>query len=129
MAEQSVANETLYHVCAFAVVVASIIMFPRALIEVAVVNPRPAGGDGAPPLLVMSGVGVVAAGVLYWRTAADETVEPEALENPFRLRPALAFGLIFAVVLLVSGSTRTSGSGRRASTRPRSLRDSRTSTR
>jgi len=44
MAEQSVANETLYHVCAFAVVVASIIMFPRALIEVAVVNPRPAGG-------------------------------------------------------------------------------------
>jgi len=50
----------------------------------------------------MSGVGVVAAGVLYWRTAADETVEPEALENPFRLRPALAFGLIFAVVLLVS---------------------------
>ena len=101
MAEQSVANETLYHVCAFAVVVASIIMFPRALIEVAVVNPDLLASV-APPLLVMSGVGVVAAGVLYWRTAADETVEPEALENPFRLRPALAFGLIFAVVLLVS---------------------------
>jgi uncharacterized membrane protein (DUF4010 family) len=101
MAEKSVANETLYHVCAFAVVVSSIIMFPRALIEVAVVNPDLLASV-APPLLVMTAVGVVAAGVLYWRTAAEETVEPEALENPFRLRPALAFGLIFAVVLLVS---------------------------
>lgn len=101
MAEKSVANETLYHVCAFAVVVASIIMFPRALIEVAVVNPDLLASV-APPLLVMSGVGVVAAGLLYWRTAAEDTVEPEELENPFRLRPALAFGLIFAVVLLVS---------------------------
>ncbi|MCU4801776.1 MgtC/SapB family protein [Halobacteria archaeon HArc-gm2] len=101
MAEKSVANETLYHVCAFAVVVASIIMFPRALIEVAVVNPDLLA-SAAPPLLVMTAVGVAAAGVLYWRTAAEESVEPEALENPFRLRPALAFGLIFAVVLLVS---------------------------
>lgn len=101
MAEKSVENETLYHVCAFAVVVASIIMFPRALIEVAVVNPDLLS-SAAPPLLVMSGVGVGAAGVLYWRTASGGTVEPAELENPFRLRPALAFGLIFAVVLLVS---------------------------
>jgi uncharacterized membrane protein (DUF4010 family) len=47
-------------------------------------------------------VGAAAAGVLYWRTASDETVKPEALKNPFRLQPALLFGIIFAIVLLVS---------------------------
>jgi uncharacterized membrane protein (DUF4010 family) len=50
----------------------------------------------------MTAVGAVAAVVLYWRTATDETVEPKELENPFRLRPALLFGAIFAGVLLVS---------------------------
>jgi uncharacterized membrane protein (DUF4010 family) len=103
MAEKTAANATLHHVCAFAVVTASIVMFPRALIEVAVVNPAllPAV---AVPLGVMTAVGVLAAAVLYWRTASGSVVEPEALQNPFRLRPALAFGAVFAVVLLVSES-------------------------
>ena len=103
MAEKTTQNTTLYHVCAFAVVTASIVMFPRALIEIAVVNP-----DLLPtvalPLGAMTVVGAVAAGVLYWRTASDETVEPEELKNPFRLRPALLFGVVFAVVLLISES-------------------------
>lgn len=103
MAEKTTQNTTLYHVCAFAVVTASIVMFPRALIEIAVVNP-----DLLPtvalPLGAMTVVGAVAAGVLYRRTASDETVEPEELKNPFRLRPALLFGVVFAVVLLISES-------------------------
>lgn len=101
MAEKTTQNETLYHVCAFAVVTASIVMFPRALIEVAVVNP-----DLLPsvalPLGVMTVVGVIAAGILYWQTASEQTVEPRKMKNPFRLQPALVFGAIFAVVLLVS---------------------------
>jgi len=103
MAEKTVQNATLYHVCGFAVVTASIVMFPRALIEVAVVNPALLPSV-APPLGAMTAVGVVAAGVLYWRTAAEETVEPEELKNPFRLRSALLFGAVFAVVLLVAES-------------------------
>ncbi|NHN42669.1 MgtC/SapB family protein [Halorubellus sp. JP-L1] len=103
MAEKTTQNETLYHVCAFAVVTASIVMFPRALIEVAVVNPALLPSV-AVPLGVMTVVGVIAAGVLYWRTASESDVEPDDLKNPFRLRPALAFGVIFAVVLLVSES-------------------------
>jgi uncharacterized membrane protein (DUF4010 family) len=103
MAEKTVQNETLYHVCAFAVITASIVMFPRALIEVAVVNPALLPRV-AIPLGVMTVVGVVAAGTLYWRTMSDETVEPGELKNPFRLQPALLFGAIFAVVLLVSES-------------------------
>ncbi len=101
MAEKTAQNETLYHVCAFAVVTASIVMFPRALIEVAVVNPNLLS-SATIPLGVMTVVGIVAAGVLYWRTTSDETVEPGELKNPFRLRPALVFGVVFAVVLLIS---------------------------
>ncbi|WP_049984866.1 MgtC/SapB family protein [Halobellus rufus] len=101
MAEKTVQNESLYHVCGFAVVTASIVMFPRALIEVAVVNPSLLPSV-AVPLGVMTAVGTVAAGALYWRTATDETVEPGELKNPFRLRPALLFGGVFAVVLFVS---------------------------
>nr|WP_241692695.1 MgtC/SapB family protein [Haloarcula salina] len=101
MAEKTVQNERLYHVCAFAVVTASIVMFPRALIEVAVINPD-LFLSAAVPLGAMTLVGVVAAGTLYWRTTTDETIEPNELNNPFRLRPALLFGTIFAVVLLIS---------------------------
>ena len=101
MAEKTAQNETLYHVCAFAVVTASIVMFPRALIEVAVVNPNLLSSV-ALPLGAMTVVGIVAAGTLYWWTTSDETVEPGELKNPFRLGPALLFGAIFAVVLLVS---------------------------
>nr|WP_236639729.1 MgtC/SapB family protein [Salinigranum halophilum] len=103
MAEKTVQNETLYHVCAFAVVTASIVMFPRALIEVAVVNPELLP-HVAIPLGAMTAVGIVAAGALYWRTRSADIVEPGELKNPFRLRPALLFGAIFAVVLLVSES-------------------------
>jgi len=101
MAEKATQSETLYHICAFAVVIASIVMFPRALIEVAVVNPELLPSV-AVPLGAMTVVGTVAAGALYWRTTSDETVEPGELSNPFRLRPALLFGVVFAVVLLVS---------------------------
>ena len=101
MAEKTIGNERLYHVCGFAVVTASIVMFPRALVEVAVVNPSLVGSV-AFPLGGMTVVGAVAAGALYWRTTAGEAVEPDRLKNPFRLRPALLFGAVFAVVLLVS---------------------------
>jgi uncharacterized membrane protein (DUF4010 family) len=101
MAEKTTRNAALHHVCAFAVVTASIVMFPRALIEIAVVNP-----DLLPhvalPLGGMTTVGVIAAVALYWRTATDVTVEPDTLTNPFRLQPALLFGAIFATVLLVA---------------------------
>jgi len=101
MAGKTAQNERLYRICAFAVVTASIVMFPRALVEVSVVNPAllPAV---ALPLGVMTGVGAVSAALLYWWTASEESIEVDELKNPFRLRPALIFGAIFAVVLLVS---------------------------
>jgi uncharacterized membrane protein (DUF4010 family) len=49
----------------------------------------------------MTVVAAVAAIAVYWRATA--TVETDGdIENPFRLKPALFFGAVFAVILLVS---------------------------
>ena len=53
----------------------------------------------------MTGVGVVVAAAVYWLAGSAETVDSD-IENPFRLRPALFFGVVFAVVLLVSEHAR-----------------------
>jgi uncharacterized membrane protein (DUF4010 family) len=100
MAERTAETPALYRVCAFSTVVASVVMFPRALIEVAVVN-RALLPHVAVPLGVMTVVGGVVAGLVYWRAGSLGDVESE-IENPFRLRPALVFGAVFAAVLLVS---------------------------
>ncbi|WP_327052877.1 MgtC/SapB family protein [Halomicrococcus gelatinilyticus] len=102
MAERATESPSLYRICAFSTVLASTVMFPRALVEVAIVNPAL-----LPHVLVpfgaMTVTGVLAAGVLYWRSTREETVDAD-VTNPFRLGPALFFGVVFAVVLLVSES-------------------------
>ncbi|MGM0717028.1 MAG: MgtC/SapB family protein [Halobacteriota archaeon] len=102
MSERTRENPDIYRIGTFSIVVASIVMFPRALIEVAVVNPTL-----LPQLLVplgaMTGIGVLISGVVYWDSQAEPETEAD-LKNPFRLRPALFFGAVFAVVLLVSQS-------------------------
>ena len=103
MANRTATTPSLYRICAFSAVVAAIVMFPRALIEVAVVN-RALLPYVAVPLGAMTIVGTLVAVALYWRTTTDDTEVETEIENPFRLRPALAFGLLFAGVLLVSES-------------------------
>lgn len=102
MAERTSEEHSLYRICAFATVIASIVMFPRALIEVAVVN-RELLPYVAVPLGAMTATGVIVAGVVYWRSGTETTLEAgEEVKNPFRLQPALLFGAVFAVVLLIS---------------------------
>ena len=100
MANRTAAVPSLYRICAFSTVVAAVVMFPRALIEVAVVN-RDLLPSVIVPLGAMTVAGALVAGVVYWRTSVEEEVEAD-VENPFRLRPALLFGLLFGAVLLVS---------------------------
>jgi uncharacterized membrane protein (DUF4010 family) len=93
--------------CALAVVLASTIMFPRVLVEVAVVNRRllPAV---VVPLGAMLAAGLVVSLVLYRRARSISPGKegPRGGEirfsNPFELSTAVKFGLIFAVVLLVA---------------------------
>ncbi|WP_265108076.1 MgtC/SapB family protein [Halosolutus halophilus] len=102
MAERSTDAPSLYRICAFSTVIASIVMFPRAAVEIAVVNPALLP-HVAVPLGAMTVTGTLVAGLVYWRSTPESAIETD-VENPFRLRPALFFGVVFAGVLLVSES-------------------------
>ncbi|MFB1064666.1 MgtC/SapB family protein [Natrinema sp. H-ect4] len=102
MAERTREAPDLYEISSFSIIVASIVMFPRALLEIAVVNPSLLPRVVV-PLGVMTGIGILIAGVVYWQSTREPAVETD-LKNPFRLRPALFFGAVFAIVLLVSQS-------------------------
>jgi uncharacterized membrane protein (DUF4010 family) len=100
MSERTSETEDLYPITAFAILVASAMMFPRALIEVSVVNASLVPLV-AVPLIGMTVVGLIVAGLLYWRIDLDEDLEAD-IRNPIRVKPALIFAAVFAVVLLVS---------------------------
>ncbi|MFP4591069.1 MAG: MgtC/SapB family protein [Halobacteriales archaeon] len=102
MAQRAKDQPRLYRICAFATIAAAVVMFPRALVEVAVVNPALFPHVIA-PLGVMTAVGTVTAAAVYYRSRRRREREPVVdLRNPFRLRPALVFGALFAVVIIVS---------------------------
>jgi uncharacterized membrane protein (DUF4010 family) len=88
--------------CALAVVLASTIMVPRVILEVAVLE-RSLVAPLAWPCAIMMAVGAAGCAVLY-RRAAHREVEPDRprLANPFLLRQALKLGAVFAVVRLVA---------------------------
>lgn len=100
MAERTRSEAELYRICGFAIVVASVTMFPRMLVEVLVVNPSLAL-PLVPPVAVITVVGAGLSGALLWRSYED--FQPDVtLKNPFRLQPALLFGAFFGLILLVS---------------------------
>jgi len=92
--------------CAVAIVAACSTMFARLVAVVAIVD-RPLLRSIAPPLAVTAAVGFAVAVLLYRRSeapagdAAREGAEP-ALRNPFELKQAVSFGLLYGGVLLVA---------------------------
>ncbi len=85
---------------AIAITIAWAVMFLRVLVQIAVLN-------GALlrilwlPLLVAALVLAAYAILLFFRHKQDSSQEVQ-LVNPFELRPALTFGAIYALILLVS---------------------------
>ncbi len=90
---------------ALAIVIASTGMYFRVLVLTAILNPS-LGIDLISPMLVGGGIMGFGALLLWFQTRRDQNqeVEPSTKEtrSPFALRPALQFGLIFAIVLLAS---------------------------
>ena len=85
-----------------AVVVASTTMFPRILVEVAVVNPRLLHLVVA-PFLVLTATGAVGTGILWRRFAKEQGAgEQPPFRRPFEFRTALQFAALLAVVLFVA---------------------------
>jgi len=92
--------------CAVAIVAACSVMFARVVVVVALID-RPLVAALAPALGVTAAVGFAAAYVRYRRAGAapagDAAVGAEpALRNPFELRQAVSFGLLYGVVLFVA---------------------------
>jgi uncharacterized membrane protein (DUF4010 family) len=84
------------------ILLASSVMFPRVLIEVAVVN-RELLPLVSIPLGAMTLVGAVLVGHYWFRHRAQHHEEQPSrvkLGNPLRLRTAIGFGLLFALVLV-----------------------------
>lgn len=90
---------------AVAVTVAWTTMFARVIVEVAVVNRGLLGYVWVP--MASAGVaGLAYAVTLFFRQSSTDE-EGMDFSNPFELRPALSFGALYAVILLVSRVAQT----------------------
>jgi uncharacterized membrane protein (DUF4010 family) len=101
----------LASLCAVAITAACSMMFARVLAVVGVVH-RPLLAALAPSLGAMAVVGFGASWWFYQRSSrdgADGAGEGPgaALRNPFELRQALSFGLVYAAVLFIAKGAQT----------------------
>lgn len=100
-ARQARDTEALSPQLAAGILIACGTMFPRVLVYCAVINP-----DLLPtlvqPVLVMALFLYVPAGLIWYRNQAALTVgQPSLNRNPLDLQPALLFGILLTLVLLV----------------------------
>lgn len=101
MAARVKESDFVIRAAVFATVVASSMMFLRVLFEVSVINPGLISLLAA-PMLSMGILGIVL-GFLAWKTTKIRDVgEDLKLKNPFSLKPALIFGLLFLAILFIS---------------------------
>lgn len=90
---------------AFIILAAAATVFVRVLVEIAVVA-RDRWMELAPPLVVMLGLMLVVAAIKWIRTSHPSTEAEAAPEAPSELRPAMLFGLLYALVLLAVAAAR-----------------------
>lgn len=103
--ERSRGAESLAKPFALAILLAWTVMFLRVLVEVAIIN-RPLLAQLALPLGAAAAVSLVYCTYLYFSQRDDTSPDTEVFENPFELAPALGFGAIYMVVLLVANAAR-----------------------
>lgn len=92
----------LYRLLAGGVLMASAIMYPRVLLEVAVLNPAL-----LPQLLIpLGGMSLVSFGMALWLWRHDSpggSVDAHTISaTPFQIGPALQFGLLLAAIMLAA---------------------------
>jgi uncharacterized membrane protein (DUF4010 family) len=101
IAERSRDTEGLDRPFAVAALLAWTIMYVRVIVEVAAVHP-PLLATVWAPVLGISLVSVGYCAYLYSAPSPGEVEEPETVSNPFRLGPAFTFGVLYAVILVLS---------------------------
>lgn len=85
---------------AVAIILASSIMFPRLLLEIAVVNPTLVQNIVL-PLTVMGVTGALMAALMFLRARQQSVATaPVEFSNPFSLKSAMTFAVVFAGILM-----------------------------
>jgi uncharacterized membrane protein (DUF4010 family) len=101
---QSKKNKDVVNPYVIAILVASSAMFFRILASVAIVNPNLLSRLSIP--LVAMGCAGILSSVYFWFRGdkTDEYVQKKIIDvkNPFKLAPALKFGIFFASILFVT---------------------------
>jgi uncharacterized membrane protein (DUF4010 family) len=87
---------------AVAVILASSVMFPRLLLQIGIVN-YALMANTAVPILIMGATGLVMATFFFLRADRTQAETQElSFSNPFSLKSAITFGLVFSVVLMAT---------------------------
>ncbi|HSM57467.1 MAG TPA: MgtC/SapB family protein [Candidatus Sulfomarinibacteraceae bacterium] len=100
-AQRSRGNAAFARAFALAVLLAWTVMFGRALVEVGLVNFALFRVIWL-PMVITAASGLAYCAYLFASAARDEDEEEVSLTNPFELAPALTFGLIYVVVLVIA---------------------------
>ncbi len=102
MAQQGSKNKTIVNPFVFAILITSMMMFGRALFEVAVINPKLL----APLTFTLGGMILMSILVLLilWRWDKGRQTKTEALTltSPFKLWSALQFGILYLLILVAA---------------------------
>ncbi len=102
LAHKVKAGEQPVRSTALAVIIATVVSMPRAVLEVTVLD-RTLAWAVAPAAGLMAAAGGVFAGVVYLRLRRREGGDNEAdLRNPANLGTAVKFGLVFVAILVAS---------------------------
>lgn len=94
-------NIHLHSLLSAGVLVASATMFPRILLEVAVVNIQ-LGSFLIVPLLVMMLISYAGAFLFWKKKGKEEPNEAIVLKNPFEIIPAVKFGILLTVIIVLA---------------------------
>lgn len=102
-AKRSIETPAFNRSFAVAILLASSIMFPRLLLEIAVVN-QAMMKNMAVPIITMGVTGVVVALFFSLKKIPekDQVAATMQLNNPFCLKSAVTFGLVFSVILIIT---------------------------
>lgn len=100
-AQRSQKEENLAKPFALAITIAWTVMFVRVLVAVGITN-RPLLGAVWLPIVAAGGAGLAYGIYLYFAQRTDETGDVNVTQNPFELGPAIKFGLLYGLILLVA---------------------------
>jgi len=82
------------------IILACTIVYPKVFIEISVVNAELAK-TMAIPIIILTVTGILHS-IILWRQTKKVVSNDKVVSNPFELKSALLFGVIFGVILVVS---------------------------